>query len=391
MRLRHQLAAYSPIHARAVVAAATGMIRGSGEAKDALRQVLRSQYDSADVVLVDSGTSALQIALRLAIATQPSNALVALPAFSCFDVATAAVAVAARTTLYDMDPNTLGPDMDSLERSLRSGATVVVIAPLYGVPVHWENLDALAAQHGALLVEDAAQGHGASWRGRPLGSLGRLSTLSFGRGKGWTGGQGGAVLIRTGANAATVGGASMLAELKNVGALAAQWVLGRPSVYGLPRALPSLGLGETHYRPPRAPAGLPTTAARAILQSVEAANAEAAIRRRRAENYRAGLSRAHFIQAPSASVPGYIRFPVRVQGGMENLSGTSRLSALGVAQSYPSTLADLPALQATLTRPHPTLPGARALVSELITLPTHSLMAPRETASIVELLSRGLQ
>ena len=52
----------------------------------------------------------------------------------------------------------------------------------------------IAERHGLAVVEDAAQGLGATWRGRPLGSFGDVSVLSFGRGKGWTGGVGGALL-----------------------------------------------------------------------------------------------------------------------------------------------------------------------------------------------------
>ncbi len=107
----------------------------------------------------------------------------ALPAFTCYDIASAAVGAGVRVALYDVDPDTLGPDPASLERVLAAGAGAVVAGPLYGVPLEWDALRALADRHGALLIEDAAQGHGASWRGRPLGSLGDLSVLSFGRGK----------------------------------------------------------------------------------------------------------------------------------------------------------------------------------------------------------------
>ena len=79
---------------------------------------------------------------------------------------------------------------ESLERALKRGAGVVVVAPLCGIPVDWDRVGRCLAPYGALAVEDAAQGHGAEWRGLPLGGLGTLSVLSFARGKGWTGGRG---------------------------------------------------------------------------------------------------------------------------------------------------------------------------------------------------------
>src|SRR5439155_325596 len=88
------------------------------------------------------------------------------------------------------------PELDSLTAALTAGARLVVVTSLYGVPVQWRAVLECAAAVGAAVIEDAAQGFGASWLGRPLGSLGAVSVLSFGRGKGWTGGRGGALLAR---------------------------------------------------------------------------------------------------------------------------------------------------------------------------------------------------
>ena len=85
---------------------------------------------------------------------------------------------------------------DAFESAFREGATIAVVASLYGMPIGWNDVRSAAAAHGVLVIEDAAQGHGASWQGQPLGSLGDLSVLSFSRGKGWTGGYGGALLSR---------------------------------------------------------------------------------------------------------------------------------------------------------------------------------------------------
>src|SRR5437899_1804453 len=82
---------------------------------------------------------------------------VALPAYTCYDVATAAVAVDARIALYDVDPATLAPDMASLTATLAEGARIVVVAPLYGVPVDWDAIEQCVRTFGAVAVEDAAQ------------------------------------------------------------------------------------------------------------------------------------------------------------------------------------------------------------------------------------------
>jgi len=168
------------------------------DARPVLAKNLCRIYDADEALLVDSGTHALQLAISLAMRITRAPNVVALPAYTCFDAATAAVGAGARIMLYDVDPETLSPDMESFERAMSSGAGVAVVSPLLGIPVEWAALESCAARYGTLLIEDAAQGFGAALNEKPLGAHGRLSVLSFGRGKGWTGGLGGALLAREG-------------------------------------------------------------------------------------------------------------------------------------------------------------------------------------------------
>ena len=257
MGLRHQLAAYSPISFNGVVASARSVV-SSHDPRQKLRRDLAEIYstDADHVLLCSSGTHALQFALTTVRERLGGDKRVALPAFACYDIATAAVGADASVAFYDLDPQTLAPDMDSLERVLRAGTRAVVVAPLFGVPVEWEAIQACAAAHEAIVIEDAALGHGASYNNRPLGSLGIFSIISFGRGKGWTGGSGGAFFARgRGARESIASDAIATAsESRNFAALLAQWTLGRPAIYGIPRALP-LGLGSTNYREPDATRG----------------------------------------------------------------------------------------------------------------------------------------
>jgi len=254
--LRQQLPVHSPITLQSIWKAAEEAILTGSDAQNDLRVLLAQEYAAEQTLLFGSGTQALQVAICLAL-RETGDSPVALPAFSCFDVGAAAVGARAQIRLYDLDPNTLGPDLDSLARVLDRGTRVVVVAPLYGFPVDWASMDGVLALHDAVAIEDAAQGYQARWRGRPLGTLGPMSVLSFGRGKGWTGGAGGALLLR-GTGARDVARLSLdrrglLDELRVLGMLTAQWLFGRPEIYWLPTAVPWLGLGETIYRDPTPP------------------------------------------------------------------------------------------------------------------------------------------
>jgi dTDP-4-amino-4,6-dideoxygalactose transaminase len=387
MKIRHQLAAYSPVTAEGSLRAAAQLLHLGGDPRPRLRALLEREYDSRSVLLCGSGTQALTIAIREARARVDPASLVALPAFSCFDVGSAAVGAGVRVNFYDLDPDTLGPDLASLEGAFRSGAATAVIAPLYGVPVDWSALAALAREYDAVLIEDAAQGHGARWEGRPLGALGEIATLSFGRGKGWTGGNGGAVLKRNhlAASTSVLPEPAFSREAATAVALAAQWALARPEVYGIPRSIPALALGDTIYRPPVHETSMTRAAAEALLTTHASSQREAEVRRASAKKLLASIAdraNLHAIPVQRDACAGYLRLPVRLSRGMATFSSPSRALALGIAPSYPRALSELPQVAAIRGRTDGTWPGAWTLVRELVTLPTHSFLSSGDISEL---------
>ncbi|HEX3852335.1 MAG TPA: aminotransferase class I/II-fold pyridoxal phosphate-dependent enzyme, partial [Polyangiaceae bacterium] len=174
MIARHQLAAYSPITFSDCLSAAAASVSRGGDQRSKLAALLRDEYDAERVILLGSGTQALQVAVASALAVAGGKTRVALPAYTCYDVASAAIGAGARIALYDIDPESLGPDCDSLERVLREGARIIVVAYSYGVPIDWDKVTDLALRYDATVIEDAAQGHGASWRGKKLGALSNI-------------------------------------------------------------------------------------------------------------------------------------------------------------------------------------------------------------------------
>src|SRR5262245_6199582 len=119
---RHQLAAYSPIPVSAIAHAAAGVVGIEGDARNALVDLLQREYTAERVVLTGSGTQALQLAITIALRHRGPSTMVALPGFSCFDVASAAVGADAGVACYDIDPRTLAPDLNSLDRVVQRGA-----------------------------------------------------------------------------------------------------------------------------------------------------------------------------------------------------------------------------------------------------------------------------
>ena len=379
---RHLPAASSPVSLGGLVAGARAALRPAAtDARAAVEAGLRATYAPRALALTDSGTSALVLALRL---TAGEGGTVAYPGYACVDLAAAARFAGVQVRLYDLDPRTLTPDLSSLERALERGVDAVVVAHLYGYPADVPAVRALARRFGVPVIEDAAQGAGGSLHGVRLGALGDLAILSFGRGKGTTGGRGGALMARCPELAGRLEGAAAslgapAAGLASLAATAAQWALGRPSLYGIPASVPSLQLGEMVYHPAHEPAALPRSAAGLLVSALAADAAEVATRR---ANARALLRTVGAredllpVRELDGALPGYLRLPVL------DLAGRPQASALGVMRGYPRTLHEQEELRPCLVPGEPPTPGATWLRERLFTLPTHGLVAAGDLEAI---------
>lgn len=381
---RRQLPVSSTITARSLVGAIAPAFGGGSQNAPALDADLRRAFGASSVALVDSGTSALALAMR---ATTRVGGVVALPAYACVDVGAAAIFAQLRVRLYDIDPDTLSPDLDSVARVLTAGADTIVVAHLYGYPANVPGVAAIAAMHGASVIEDAAQGAWGSISGTRLGAFGPLSVLSFGRGKGMTGGGGGALLgIHAQQPDASTFAQAQLARARGgartLAVTAAQWALGRPALYALPSAIPGLHLGETIYHPAHEPRAITSVSASLVRASLARADADLAVRTRNAERLGPAAERARGVRAIHSidgGRSGYLRYPLRV----DDARGVR--TELGIVRGYPDTLAELAELRGSIVGDEG-LPGARELQRTLVTLPTHAMVSEGDLRDLTKWL-----
>ena len=384
--------AHTPLPLGALLRAGIRSIARPHASVAELERCLLDRYRAERALLYASGTQALGAAIRMA--DDGRGRAVALPAYNCYDIATAAVAADVRVLFYDIDPDTLSPDWDSFDAALAQGAGTAVVASLYGIPIDWARATEAAGAHGATLIEDAAQGIGGTWRGAPLGSLGEISVLSFGRGKGWTGGGGGAVLLRgvaaVNARLLQPKTATPLAGVRVGVAAAAQSVLSNPRLYAIPASVPWLHLGETRYRPPSQERGLAPVSAALLLDTVQAADEEVRFRTTTGQEFQerlAGATHARTIRVPIDGTAGYLRFPLRVPSASLRDQVLRNYSAAGVVPGYPGRITDLADMHSRLARGLPACSGAATLVRETITLPTHSRSTAASIAHLIDFLS----
>jgi dTDP-4-amino-4,6-dideoxygalactose transaminase len=130
---------------------------------------------------VNSGTSALHIALICA-GVKPGDEVITVP--MTFIATSWAVSYCHATPVYvDVDPDTCTMDPKQVEKRITKKTKALLPVHLYGQPADLEPLMDISRKHGIPLVEDVAQAHGATYRGRPAGTFGQTGCFSFYPGK----------------------------------------------------------------------------------------------------------------------------------------------------------------------------------------------------------------
>lgn len=166
----------------------------SGEWVERFEAAFASYVGVTCAVATSSGTAALE-ALLEAMGVGPGDEVV-VPAFTFAATANAVVHRGARPVFADIDPVTYNVDPQAVEDALKThrGVMGIVVVHLYGLPAAMDALISLSERYGVWLVEDAAQAHGAAFRGRRVGGFGRAGVFSFYPTKNMTTGEGGMVV-----------------------------------------------------------------------------------------------------------------------------------------------------------------------------------------------------
>lgn len=138
-----------------------------------------------------SGTTALHLALA-ALGIGPGDEVL-LPTFTMVATASAVHYVGATPVLIDAEPVTWNLDVSMVEAKVTPRTKAIIVVHTYGHPVDMDAVMLIARRHNLYVVEDAAEAHGADYRGRPVGSLGDVACFSFYANKIITTGEGGMV------------------------------------------------------------------------------------------------------------------------------------------------------------------------------------------------------
>jgi perosamine synthetase len=143
-------------------------------------------------VATHNGTVALHLALA-ALGIGPGDEVI-LPSLTFVATANAVAYTGAKPVFADSEPYTWNIDPEAVARLITPRTRAIIAVHLYGHPADMDPLRALADQNGLTIIEDAAEAHGARYKGRRVGSLGGVAIFSFFGNKIITTGEGGMVL-----------------------------------------------------------------------------------------------------------------------------------------------------------------------------------------------------
>lgn len=152
-----------------------------GEEAEAFEAEFASFVGTSHCIGVGNGTDALTLALQ-ALGVGPGHEVITV-SLTFIATAEAISAVGAMPVFVDVEPDTLLMDVAAVERAITPRTRAIIPVHLYGQVVEMDPLLEVAGKAGIPVVEDAAQAHGATYRGRRAGSMGRLAAFSFYPGK----------------------------------------------------------------------------------------------------------------------------------------------------------------------------------------------------------------
>lgn len=169
-----------------------GQVGGNGPICHRVQQRLVELTGAHHALLTPSATHAMEVGL-LAFGIGPGDEVL-MPSFAFVSQANAILARGARPVFCDIDPETLNMDAADAARRITPHTKLIMPVHYAGVACELDAFRRLARNHSLLLFEDAAQGIGASWRGRHLGTVGDAGCLSFHDTKNVVSGEGGVLL-----------------------------------------------------------------------------------------------------------------------------------------------------------------------------------------------------
>ncbi|SDB82792.1 DegT/DnrJ/EryC1/StrS family aminotransferase [Williamwhitmania taraxaci] len=170
----------------------TGWISSTGKYVKAFEESFAKYCDAKYAVGVTNGTVALHLALVAAGIGKDDEVII--PNFTMIATAFSICYTGAIPVFVDADPLTWNIDVNLIEAKITKRTRAIMPVSIFGHPCDMDEINALAQKYGLMVIEDAAESHGADYKGRKVGTLADITSFSFFANKNLTTGEGGALV-----------------------------------------------------------------------------------------------------------------------------------------------------------------------------------------------------
>lgn len=170
----------------------TGWISSEGPFVKKFEELFSKRVGRNHGISVTNGTAALEVAVQ-ALGISEGDEVI-MPTFTIISCAEAVTRVGGVPVFIDSDPDTWNMCVDQIEKKITSKTKAIMVIHLYGLPVDMDDVLDIARKYDLKVIEDAAEMHGQTYKGRPCGSFGDISIFSFYPNKHITTGEGGMVV-----------------------------------------------------------------------------------------------------------------------------------------------------------------------------------------------------
>ncbi len=308
-------------------------------------------------VAVNNGTSALHAAL-LAAGVSPEDEVI-VPSFTFVATAEAVALTGARPVFVDIDAQSYCLDPDEVRGAINERTKAIIPVHLYGLPADMDPIKEVAHDHGMLVIEDAAQAHGAEYGGRKAGALGDMACFSFYGSKNMTTGEGGMITTNS-------------REFANA--------LGLIRNHGEEKYYQSIALGH-NYRMPEVTAAIGCEQLLKLPRFLEA-------RQRNAKTLYDALAGLHEVQlplVPEGSASAWYVFTLRARGAnaakRNKVLRRIRERRVGAQVYYPKPVHMMPYYQKSYGRTR--LPKTETAARQVFSLPVHPSLSESDVTRVV--------
>ena len=370
-------------------------LRCSNETLEAFQDALASYLgvSKAACRLASSGRSALYCLLLGLKAENPSRRQVVMPAYTCPAVARVAIDLALQPVFVDISMETMAYLPDSLAAAVSEETLAVVLVHPFGIPLPAAEVIAVAHGAGAVVIEDAAQALGAKWDGKPVGTSGDYGLFSLGPGKPISTGGGGIAIANQAEDIPSLtkwwadlpgatGAVSAAAWLRQAAFQFAfhptgWWAATRVGLHRVGNHETSWGYTVQGLAPAQAGVGL------SLLPRLDEINAQRQHKASILQQVTNRLSSVQTLSVAETAEPFFLRFPLMAESKEQRETLFDRFwsAGIGAGRLYEKSLPSI-----FSTGDQTSFPGAEAVASRLLTLPTHHYVTDDDLQDMSDIL-----